>query len=51
MDKDLILAREAQLVFSNPAAKGFSPIGNNLDRWQGTLTYSTRRGKNMFTFE
>lgn len=51
MDKKSILAREAQLVFSNSAAKGFNPIDNNLSRWTGTLTYSTRTGKNHFVFE
>jgi ubiquitin-protein ligase len=51
MDRDFILAREAQLVYSNNAASGFNPVGDSLARWQGTLTYTTNRGRNMFTFE
>ena len=51
MDRDFILAREAQLVYSNNAASGFNPVGESLARWRGTLTYTTQRGKNMFTFE
>ena len=51
MDRDFILAREAQLVYSNSAASGFTPVGDSLVRWQGTLTYTTNRGRNMFTFE
>jgi ubiquitin-protein ligase len=51
MDRDFILAREAQLVYSNNAASGFNPIGESLARWQGTLTYTTQHGRNMFTFE
>lgn len=51
MDKDFILAREAQLVYSNSAASGFSPVGDSLARWQGTLTYTTNRGQNRFVFE
>ncbi len=51
MDRDFILAREAQLVFSNSAASGFNPVGESLARWQGTLTYTTSRGRNMFSFE
>jgi ubiquitin-protein ligase len=51
MDRDFIVAREAQLVYSNSAASGFSPVGDSLARWQGTLTYTTHRGRNMFTFE
>ncbi len=51
MDRDFILAREAQLVYSNNAASGFNPIGESLARWRGTLTYTTQRGRNMFTFE
>ncbi|MHA2073579.1 MAG: ubiquitin-conjugating enzyme E2 [Candidatus Hodarchaeales archaeon] len=51
MDRDFILAREAQLVYSNSAASGFTPVGDSLARWQGTLTYTTNRGRNMFTFE
>ncbi len=51
MDKDFILAREAQLVYSNSAAFGFNPVGDSLARWKGTLTYTTNRGRNMFTFE
>ena len=51
MDRDFILAREAQLVYSNSAASGFNPVGESLARWQGTLTYTTSRGRNMFTFE
>ena len=51
MDKDFILAREAQLVYSNSAAFGFNPVGDSLARWKGTLTYTTNRGNNMFTFE
>ncbi|MFX0015546.1 MAG: ubiquitin-conjugating enzyme E2 variant [Promethearchaeota archaeon] len=51
MDRDFILAREAQLVFSNSAASGFNPVGESLAKWQGTLTYTTNRGRNMFTFE
>ena len=51
MDRDFILAREAQLVYSNNAASGFNPIGESLARWRGTLTYTTQHGKNMFTFE
>ncbi len=51
MDRDFILAREAQLTYSNNAASGFNPVGESLARWQGTLTYTTNRGRNMFTFE
>ncbi len=51
MDRDFILAREAQLVYSNSAASGFNPVEESLARWQGTLTYTTNRGRNMFTFE
>ncbi|MFX0151667.1 MAG: ubiquitin-conjugating enzyme E2 [Candidatus Hodarchaeota archaeon] len=51
MDRDFILAREAQLVYSNSAASGFNPVGESLARWQGTLTYTTNRGKNRFVFE
>ncbi len=51
MDRDFILAREAQLTYSNNAASGFNPVGESLVRWQGTLTYTTNRGRNMFTFE
>jgi ubiquitin-protein ligase len=51
MDRDFILAREAQLTYSNRAASGFNPVGESLARWQGTLTYTTNRGRNMFTFE
>lgn len=51
MDRDFILAREAQLVYSNSAASGFNPVGDSLVKWQGTLTYTTSRGRNMFTFE
>ncbi|MHA1972950.1 MAG: ubiquitin-conjugating enzyme E2 variant [Candidatus Hodarchaeales archaeon] len=51
MDRDFILAREAQLVYSNSAASGFNPVEDSLSRWQGTLTYTTKRGRNMFTFE
>ncbi|MFX0085703.1 MAG: ubiquitin-conjugating enzyme E2 [Candidatus Hodarchaeota archaeon] len=51
MDRDFILAREAQLVYSNSAASGFNPVGDSLARWQGILTYTTNRGRNMFTFE
>lgn len=51
MDRDFILAREAQLVYSSSAASGFTPVGDSLVRWQGTLTYTTNRGRNMFTFE
>ena len=51
MDRDFILAREAQLVYSNSAASGFTPVGDSLARWQGTLTYTTNRGRNMFAFE
>ncbi|MHA1443632.1 MAG: ubiquitin-conjugating enzyme E2 variant [Candidatus Hodarchaeales archaeon] len=51
MDRDFILAREAQLVYSNNAASGFNPVGESLARWRGTLTYTTQRGRNMFTFE
>jgi ubiquitin-protein ligase len=51
MDRDFILAREAQLVYSNSAASGFNPVGESLTRWQGTLTYTTHRGRNMFTFD
>ncbi len=51
MDRDFILAREAQLVYSNSAASGFNPVGESLAKWQGTLTYTTSRGRNMFTFE
>jgi ubiquitin-protein ligase len=51
MDRDFILAREAQLVYSNSAASGFTPVGDSLVRWQGTLTYTTNRGRNMFSFE
>jgi ubiquitin-protein ligase len=51
MDRDFILAREAQLTYSNNAASGFNPVDENLARWQGTLTYTTNRGRNMFTFE
>ncbi len=51
MDRDFILAREAQLVYSNSAASGFTPVGDSLVRWQGTLTYTTNRGRNMFAFE
>ena len=51
MDRDFILAREAQLVYSNSAASGFNPVGESLARWRGTLTYTTQRGRNMFTFE
>ncbi len=51
MDRDFILAREAQLVYSNNAASGFNPVGDSLARWQGTLTYTTNRGRNMFSFE
>ncbi|MFX0185581.1 MAG: ubiquitin-conjugating enzyme E2 [Candidatus Hodarchaeota archaeon] len=51
MDRDFILAREAQLVYSNSAASGFNPVGESLARWQGTLTYTTHRGRNMFTFD
>lgn len=51
MDRDFILAREAQLVYSNSAASGFNPVGDSLAKWQGTLTYTTTRGRNMFTFE
>ncbi|UCE13433.1 MAG: hypothetical protein JSV04_14775 [Candidatus Heimdallarchaeota archaeon] len=51
MDRDFILAREAQLVYSNSAASGFNPVEDSLARWQGTLTYTTNRGRNMFTFE
>lgn len=51
MDRDFILAREAQLVYSNSAASGFNPVGDSLARWQGTLTYTTSRGRNMFSFE
>jgi ubiquitin-protein ligase len=51
MDRDFILAREAQLVYSNSAASGFNPVGESLARWQGTLTYTTNRGRNMFSFE
>ncbi len=51
MDRDFILAREAQLVYSNTAASGFTPVGDSLARWQGTLTYTTNRGRNMFSFE
>ena len=51
MDRDFILAREAQLVYSNSAASGFNPVGDSLEKWQGTLTYTTNRGRNMFTFE
>ena len=51
MDRDFILAREAQLVYSNSAASGFSPVGDSLARWQGTLTYTTNRGRNRFVFE
>ncbi len=51
MDRDFILAREAQLTYSNSAASGFNPVGESLARWQGTLTYTTNKGRNMFTFE
>ena len=51
MDRDFILAREAQLTYSNNAASGFNPVGESLARWQGTLTYTTNKGRNMFTFE
>ncbi|MFX0172377.1 MAG: ubiquitin-conjugating enzyme E2 [Candidatus Hodarchaeota archaeon] len=51
MDRDFILAREAQLVYSNSAASGFNPVGESLARWAGTLTYTTNRGKNRFVFE
>lgn len=51
MDRDFILAREAQLVYSNSAASGFDPVGDALDRWQGTLTYTTRQGRSRFLFE
>lgn len=51
MDRDFILAREAQLVYSNSAASGFNPVGDSLERWQGTLIYTTSRGKNLFVFE
>jgi ubiquitin-protein ligase len=51
MDRDFILAREAQLVYSNSAASGFNPVGESLARWQGTLTYTTNRGRNIFSFE
>ncbi|MHA2244760.1 MAG: ubiquitin-conjugating enzyme E2 [Candidatus Hodarchaeales archaeon] len=51
MDRDFILAREAQLVYSNSAASGFNPVGDSLEKFQGTLTYTTTRGRNMFTFE
>ncbi|MHA1214947.1 MAG: ubiquitin-conjugating enzyme E2 [Candidatus Hodarchaeales archaeon] len=51
MDRDFILAREAQLVYSNSAASGFNPVEDSLIRWRGTLTYTTKRGRNMFTFE
>ncbi|MHA1978607.1 MAG: ubiquitin-conjugating enzyme E2 variant [Candidatus Hodarchaeales archaeon] len=51
MDRDFILAREAQLTYSNNAASGFNPVGESLARWQGTLTYTTNRGRNMFSFE
>ncbi|WP_455463591.1 ubiquitin-conjugating enzyme E2 [Candidatus Hodarchaeum mangrovi] len=51
MDRDFILAREAQLVYSNTAASGFNPVEDSLAKWQGTLTYTTNRGRNMFTFE
>jgi ubiquitin-protein ligase len=51
MDRDFILAREAQLVYSNSAASGFNPVGESLARWQGTLIYTTNRGKNRFVFE
>ena len=51
MDRDFILAREAQLVYSNKAASGFNPVGESLARWRGTLTYTTNKGRNMFTFE
>ncbi|MHA2224218.1 MAG: ubiquitin-conjugating enzyme E2 [Candidatus Hodarchaeales archaeon] len=51
MDRDFILAREAQLVYSNSAASGFNPVEDSLGKWQGTLTYTTHKGRNMFTFE
>ncbi|MFW9778258.1 MAG: ubiquitin-conjugating enzyme E2 variant [Candidatus Heimdallarchaeota archaeon] len=51
MDRDFILAREAQLVYSNSAAAGFDPVGDTLDRWQGTLTYTTSQGRARFVFE
>jgi ubiquitin-protein ligase len=51
MDRDFILAREAQLVYSNKAASGFNPVGESLARWRGTLTYTTNKGRNIFTFE
>ena len=45
MVDDLVLAREAQLVYSNTV--GFEPSGNTLTTWQGTV----RAGGKEFQFQ
>jgi len=46
---DLAIAREAQLMFSN--AQGFSPIGNELNRWKGDIIINTPQGERKVPVE
>ncbi|MHA2297603.1 MAG: ubiquitin-conjugating enzyme E2 variant [Candidatus Hodarchaeales archaeon] len=47
IDPDLMLAREAQLVYSN--VEGWNPAGNNLRSWRGIIR--NNRTGDVFTFE
>jgi len=46
---DLAIAREAQLMFTN--AQGFSPIGNELNRWKGDIVVQTPQGERKVPVE
>ena len=48
MSSDLVLAREAQLVYSN--IEGWSPIGNSLRTWRGEISVG-QFTKTSFVFE
>lgn len=48
MSSDLVLAREAQLVYSN--IEGWSPIGNSLRTWRGEISVG-QFNKTSFVFE
>ncbi|MHA1448709.1 MAG: ubiquitin-conjugating enzyme E2 variant [Candidatus Hodarchaeales archaeon] len=47
IDPDLMLAREAQLTYSN--VEGWNPSGNDLRSWRGVIR--NRRSGDVFTYE
>lgn len=46
---DLAIAREAQLMFTY--TQGFKPIGNELNKWKGTITVQTPSGEQVVDVE